>query len=104
RGRKLGHGARVGVSLAVSALTMKHDSRPRPARAALAAAVSLVLVSGGCLKTDLIATAFNGGALDNSSGDPFHDPIELRRDIARRLIKEEITDGFFGQSKDAPDG
>lgn len=77
---------------------MKTADRHRHATLALAA--SFVLLSGGCLKTDLIAGAFNQGALDNSGGDPFHDPAELRRDIARRLIKDEITDGFFGQSTD----
>jgi predicted acylesterase/phospholipase RssA len=82
---------------------MTSSDRPAPTRALAAMAAALVLAAGGCFKTDTLARAFNAGALDNSSGDPFHDPTVLKREIARHLVKEQLTDGYFGQGP-SPDG
>jgi predicted acylesterase/phospholipase RssA len=65
----------------------------------------LVLLFAGCLiKTDLIGSAFNGGVIDTSAGDPFRAPADVRADTVARLVKAELIDGYFAQGDhaDAP--
>jgi predicted acylesterase/phospholipase RssA len=62
--------------------------------------VAVVLISVGCgacvLKTDIIGSAFNGGAL-NSSTDPFRVPSDLAASRVERILEEELADGYFQQ-------
>ena len=63
------------------------------------ASAAIVIASGCVLKTDIVAGAFNGGALQ-SVGDPFRDPIELRASRVERIVEQEMTDGYFRQGSD----
>src|SRR5262245_10151856 len=54
-------------------------------------------VCPACFKTDLLVSACNGGALDTSSGDPFHDPNELARELVATRMRQELADGYFEQ-------
>jgi predicted acylesterase/phospholipase RssA len=62
--------------------------------------IAVVLTSIGCgaciLKTDIIGSAFNGGAL-NSSTDPFRVPSDLAASRVERILEEELADGYFQQ-------
>jgi predicted acylesterase/phospholipase RssA len=63
---------------------------------ALAVSIALVAISGCILKTDLVSSAFNGGALD-SSGDPFRVPSDLAASRVERIVEQEMSDGYFLQ-------
>jgi predicted acylesterase/phospholipase RssA len=75
-------------------------ARPRRQGALAALGLGAALLSG-CIKTDVVAQAFNGGALDSSNGDPFHDPEDRKLGLVVRAIKDNLVDGYFGQSGDA---
>lgn len=63
----------------------------------VAAAAAISLCSHACiLKTDIIGSAFNGGALD-SEGDPFRVPSQLAASRVERIVEQELADGYFHQ-------
>ncbi len=62
-----------------------------------AAAAAVTLGCHGIVTTDMVITAFNGGALDTSGGDPFHDPKVIPRELVDRAIRAQLDDGYFGQ-------
>jgi predicted acylesterase/phospholipase RssA len=75
----------------------------KPARVSthlrLAAAVLLL---SACLRTSVLVEKFNSGVIETSGGDPKHPPAELRREIVLRRLKQELIDGYFGQSQRDP--
>lgn len=64
----------------------------------------LAAVVAACFKTDLLVNAFNGGALDTASGDPFHDPNDLATELVATRIRQEVGDGYFGQGQSPSSG
>ncbi|HKP62893.1 MAG TPA: patatin-like phospholipase family protein [Polyangiales bacterium] len=54
------------------------------------------------MRTSVLVEKFNSGAIETSSGDPKHPPDAVRREIALRRIKQELIDGYFGQSANDP--
>jgi len=74
----------------------------RRAAAAVFAGISALtaLAPAGCARTDTLIGAFNGGALDTSSGDPFHPPATRRREMVTIAIRAELEDAYFGQGGD----
>jgi predicted acylesterase/phospholipase RssA len=69
------------------------SSLSRAARLAAA-----VLLLSACLRTSVIVEKFNSGVIETSAGDPKHPPEQVRQEIALRRIKQELIDGYFGQS------
>ncbi len=56
-------------------------------------------VYGACiLKTDIVGSAFNGGALD-SVNDPFRVPADLAASRVERILEEDLADGYFQQGR-----
>jgi predicted acylesterase/phospholipase RssA len=53
-------------------------------------------------KTNAVVKAFNEGALDTSSGDPFHSPEQVAVELVTARIRQELSDGYFGQGLASP--
>jgi predicted acylesterase/phospholipase RssA len=70
----------------------------------LAAGIGLagLLVNGGCydfgLKTDVLVTAFNNGALETGGGDPFQSPHDVAIQLVTDRVGQELADGYFDQA------
>jgi predicted acylesterase/phospholipase RssA len=65
--------------------------------------VAGVLATTACydlgLKTDRLVTAFNDGALDTGSGDPFLSPRQVATQLVADRVAQELGDGYFDQAK-----
>ncbi len=57
----------------------------------------IVVGAAACVQTDIIPSAFNGGALDSARGDPHHAPRDLQASIVSRLVRQELGDAYFAQ-------
>ncbi|HSY25123.1 MAG TPA: patatin-like phospholipase family protein [Polyangiaceae bacterium] len=64
-------------------------------------AVAGVLAIAGCydvgLKTDVLVTAFNNGALDTGNGDPFVTPRDAATQLVVDRVTQELGDAYFDQ-------
>jgi predicted acylesterase/phospholipase RssA len=66
---------------------------------AAASASAVTFGAAGCFRTRMILSEFNSGGIDTSGGDPFHDPVDARRELATRVIKDELIDAYFAQGE-----
>jgi predicted acylesterase/phospholipase RssA len=63
--------------------------------------ISIVLLASsavaGCLRTSVLVQKFNDGVIETGAGDPAHSPEALRSETLKRLVEQELIDGYFGQ-------
>lgn len=66
-----------------------------------ALAFGIVITANGCLRTGIIASGFNGGALDSPPGDARHPRSQFEQETALRAVREDLVDAYFGQGAGA---